>query len=59
MAKADTENKISAVDDEFLRKLKTALIETCLIQLDEVKNKRLKNPEVVIHSAIEVYCAIK
>ena len=46
-------------DDELLRKLRTALAETCLAQLEDVKNKRVKNPEIVIHSAIEIYNTIK
>ena len=59
MAKADTENKISNVDDGLLRKIRVALVEVCLLQLDDVKNKRLKNPEVVINSAIEIYNTLK
>lgn len=59
MAKADTENKNSAIDDELFRKIRVALVEVCLLQLDEVKNKRSKNPEVVINSAIEIYNTLK
>ena len=59
MTKADTENKIPVVDDGLLRKIRVALVEDCLLQLDDVKNKRLKNPEVVINSAIEIYNTLK
>ena len=44
-----------AKDDELLRKIRTALVEACLFQLEEVKNKRAKNPEVAINSAIAIY----
>lgn len=56
MAKNEDEN---LRDDESRRKIKLALTEVCLLQLDDVKNKRAKNPETVINSAIAIYTAIK
>ena len=49
MAKTDNE---TSKDDEITKKLRIKLAEICLFQLDNVKNKLAKNPEVVINSAI-------
>ena len=56
MAKTDNE---TSKDDEITKKLRAKLAEICLFQLDNVKNKLAKNPEVVINSAIEIFNAIK
>ena len=55
---AKTDNKTSK-DDEIIKKLRIKLAEVCLFQLDNVKNKLAKNPEVVINSAIEIFNATK
>lgn len=55
---AKIENEV-VKDDELLLKLKTALVETCLMELENVRKKIAKNPENIINSAIEIYKALK
>lgn len=56
------ENEIKAektASDTAVEKLRIELVDLCLSQIDEIRQKRAKNPEMIFNSLVNIYNAIK